>query len=537
MSVAASGERVADRPEGLRGLRRGGDIHAAIDLGTNSFHLVVARVDAEGRFDVVAAEKEMVRLGSGAGDMSALTPEAIERGIDTLRRFRQVAESFGADVTAVATSALREAANRKTFLDRAWTDAGVAVEVVSGVEEARLIHLGVIQSLPLFEDRILVVDIGGGSTELLVGRGRDVLSVHSTKLGAIRLTDRFFPGGEAKPKAVKQCRTHVRSFLVPVVRQVREHQPFTPVGSSGTITTVARMVVARRGGDHMAPTNGVEFTAEELHDVVEDVVGRRRPDDRSGIDGLDDRRRDIIVAGVLLLEQIFEGLGLQRMVVSDAALREGILLDLVSRSGEPSFHHLSDIRRQSVLRMAELYHEDLVHIQAATDIALELFDALEPVHGLGLDERDLLEAAGMLHNVGLFISHAAHHKHSYYVVRNTDQLSGFTDREVELIAQVARYHRKSAPKAGHQEFQALERGDQHTVRVLAGLLRIAIALDRTRQGAVRDIGIQVDDELVTISVHVPAGADYSLEQYTADQRKALLASALGRQVRVQVVSR
>ncbi len=528
------GEGVVDRPQGLGELRRGGEIHAAIDLGTNSFHLVVARVDAEGRFDVLATEKEMVRLGSGAGDMNALAPAAIDRGIATLGRFRQLAESFGADITAVATSALREAENRNEFLDRASREAGVSVEVVSGVEEARLIHLGVIQSLPLFDEQILVVDIGGGSTELLVGRGPDVRSAHSVKLGAIRLTDRFFPGGEAEPEAVAQCRTYVRSFLVPIIRHVREHRPFVAVGSSGTITTVARMIVARRGDDHLAPTNGVAFTREELAEVVDDVAGRRGPADRAGIRGLDDRRRDIIVAGVLLLEQILDGLAIERMLVSDSALREGILLDRVTRSGEPSFHHLSDIRRQSVLRMAELYHEDLGHIQAATDLSLELFDQLQPVHGLGLSHRDLLEAAGMLHNVGLFVSHAAHHRHSYYVIRNTDQLSGFTDREIELIAQVARYHRKSAPKARHAEFQALAAADQGVVRTLAGMLRIAIALDRTRQGAVEGLAVDVGDDAIAITAHVPAGVDYSLEDYTANQRCGLLTSATGREVRIRV---
>ncbi|MEM7285894.1 MAG: Ppx/GppA phosphatase family protein [Actinomycetota bacterium] len=525
-----------DRPGNLAELRGDGDMHAAIDLGTNSFHLLVARLDAEGRFEVLAKEKETVRLGSGSGDMAQLTDDAMDRGIAALQRFRRIADSLEAQVTAVATSALREAANRSVFVERARIEAAIDVQVVPGVEEARLIHLGVIQSLPLFDQQILVVDIGGGSTEFLVGRGREVRSAHSTKLGAIRLTDRFFPNGRIKGDAVADCRTHVRSFLVPTIRRVRELRPFVAVGSSGTINTVARMAIAAAGGDPAAPTNGQVVTRAALGAVVDTVTGLSRADDRKGIPGLDDRRQDIIVAGVLLLEQIFDGLAIEEMTVSEAALREGILLDRAAAEGSPSFHHLSDIRRQSVLRMAEMYHEDIGHIQRATDLALALFDATSEIHQLELDHRDLLEAAGLLHNVGLFISHAAHHKHSYYVIRNSDQLQGFTDGEIELIAQVARYHRKSAPKPTHLEFVALDDARQRIVRSLAGMLRVAIALDRTRQGGIERLDVSIDEGAVTIDVVVDPALDYSLEIYTAGQRRRMLANMLGRDVVIRLAS-
>lgn len=521
----------------MRDVLGDGKIHAAIDLGTNSFHLLIARLQPDGRFDVVAKEKEMVRLGSGSGDMHELAAPAIDRGIAALRRFRQVADSFDADITAVATSALREASNRAHFLQRARQEAGVSVEVVSGAEEARLIHLGVLQALPVFNEQVLVVDIGGGSTEFLVGRGRDVRSAHSTKLGAIRLTDRFFPEGVVGKKSAKQCRTHVRSFLVPTIRRLREYRPFVAIGSSGTINTIARMVVADRGGDPMAPTNGASFTRAELGKVVEAVLDAPTADERTELAGLDERRRDIIVAGAVLLEQILEGLAIDKMIVSEAELREGILLDLAARSGEPSFHHLSDIRRESVLHMAERYHEDIGHIQRATDIALELFDQTEDLHGLEIGSRDLLEAAGLLHNVGLFISHAAHHKHSYYVIRQSDQLSGFTDGEIEVIAQVARYHRKSEPKATHSDFQSLSDVDQGRVRTLAGLLRIGIALDRTRQGGVEELVVTSDDRTMTVGVRTKDDIDYSLELYTANQRSRLLSTAIDRDVSVELIGR
>jgi exopolyphosphatase/guanosine-5'-triphosphate,3'-diphosphate pyrophosphatase len=520
------------RPESMSALRADSNVAAAIDLGTNSFHLIVARIDAEGRFDVLASEKEMVRLGSGSGDMHVLADDAMERGIDALMRFAGIAGAFDAPITAVATSALREASNRAAFLERARIEAGIEIDVIPGVEEARLIHLGVIQALPVFDEQVLVIDIGGGSTEFLVGRGREVRSAHSTRLGAIRLTDRFFPGGRVKAKAVRDCRAYVRSLLVPTIRRVREYRPFLTIGSSGTINTLGAMAVARRGGDPSAPTNGVVFTRDELAAVVDDILSRPDPEDRRGIDGLEDKRVDIIVGGAILLEQILDGLAIESMTMSEAALREGVLLDLAMRNGDPSFDHLSDIRRQSVLRMAENFHEDIAHIETATALALALFDALDKIHGLDHAARDLLEAASLLHNVGLFISHAAHHKHSYYVIRHSDQLAGFTGREIELIAQIARYHRKSAPKSSHVEFVALSTDDQAMVRTLAGMLRIAIALDRTRHGGVTGLTATADDETVDIHVEVQPGFAYSLEEYTATERRDLLERAIDREVRL-----
>ncbi len=535
-----------DRPGRIGAMRTGGEIRAAIDLGTNSFHLLVARIGPDGRQDVLAKEKEVVRLGSGASDMSVLTDDAMDRGIEALRRFAWIAESFGATVDAIATSALREAQNREVFLRRAFEETGIMIEVVSGVEEARLIHLGVLQSLPLFEERILVIDIGGGSTEFLIGRGTTVELARSTKLGAIRLTDRFFPGGFVRTRAVRDCRSYVAAFLVQVVADVRERRPFTAVGSSGTIVNIARIITAADGGDPLSVGSGTTFSAEQLDACVELLLGRKSPEERLDIEGLDERRADIIVAGAVLLQEIFRRLAIESMVVSDAALREGILLDKMAVTNAPqAFHHLSDIRRQSVLRMAELYHEDLGHISRATDLALELFDALVDVHGLSVADRDCLEAAGLLHNVGLFVSHAAHHKHSYYVIRNSDQLAGFTDHEIEMIAQVARYHRKSAPKSSHVEFQALSEADQNKVRLLAGMLRIGIALDRTRQGGVEGITVVVagaegsaDSAPAPIVVDIGCAddVDVSLEMYSAQERKDLLVSALGCQVELRFVS-
>ena len=509
-----------------------GEVHAAIDVGTNSFHLVVARVSPSGGLEILCRDKEVVRLGSGSGDMRRLSSEAIDRGIAALGGLVKTAASYGATVRAVATSAVREAENRRDFLDRAVAEAGVTVEIVSGVEEARLIHLGVVQALSVYDRRILLADIGGGSTELLVGMGERPLAARSVKLGHIRLTERFFPGGVADPARVAACRAYVRSFLTPVTHDLLPLGFELAVGSSGTIATTAQMVENRRNGPGNRWLNNVSFSRRELAEVTDAVLSAPTPEARRAIAGLDDRRADVIVAGVLLLEAVFECFGVPSMTVSGYALREGVLLDRVHSGGSgDAFHHLSDIRRESVLRMADDYDEERPHVQQVTDLSLQLFDALADLHVLGLSERDLLEAAGMLHNVGRFISRGAHHKHSYYVIRSSDRLLGFTERDVELIALVARYQRKALPRANHAEFAALDRADRRRVRLLAGMLRVAIALDRTRGGVVTGVTCEVADSVLVHCGTAP-GTDASVELYTANQRSELLAAATGLPVRV-----
>lgn len=508
--------------------------HAAIDIGTNSIHLLVARSPAPGRIEILAQEKEVVRLGHGAADMKRLEPDAIERGIAALHRFRQVADIWDADITAVATSAVREAENHDEFIERARDEAGIEVDVIAGVEEGRLIHVGVLHALPVYDQRLVVIDIGGGSTELVVGERGEALVVRSLKLGAIRLTDRFFSEEPLTKDQVKECRRYVRSFVEPSAREIAEHGFEVAAGSSGTIETLAAMALARRGDDPTRPLNNLTFTDAELAGVVDDLVGARTAKERAKLVGMDARRADIIVAGALILEQVVAALGIEELRVSSFALREGVLLDqLRHRTGE-SLHHLTDLRRESILHLADALDPDREHSDHVADLALDLYDQTREVHGLGDAHRELLEAAGLLHNVGLFISHSAHHKHSYYVIRNSEHLLGFTDHEIELIAQVARYHRKSAPKDKHPEYAALHAEDRRAVAVLAGLLRVAIGLDRSHALAVAAVRTEVDPEHGRLRVlAVPADeTDTSLELYSADQRKDLLADALGLDVEI-----
>ena len=506
-------------------------MQAAIDIGTNSIHLVVARLDDSGRFDIITREKESVRLGHGSGEMSELAPDAIDRGIATLRRFRQVADGDNARITAVATSAVREATNKDEFIRRARDEAGIDVQVISGAEEARLIHLGVMQAVPIYDKQHLVVDIGGGSTEFILARAGDTKVGRSLKLGAIRLTDRFFSDGAVRGKQVRDCRDYVRAYLAPIAREINELGFEVAVGSSGTINSIAAMASARRGREPGRSINNVAFTRDELAAIVETLIAVRSVESER-VPGLDPRRSDIIVAGALLLEQIFEQLNIAEMIASEYALREGVLLDLAHGDDPRAFHHLSDIRREGVQRVVDLFERDRPHVEQSSDLALRLFDETRTLHGLQTADRDHLEAAGLMHNVGLFISHSAHHKHSYYVIRNNDHLVGFTDHEVEIMALVARYHRKGVPSPKHDEFAELDVADQYRVRVLAGLLRVGIALDRSHARHVHDLRCTITGSQVTVQPMVRSNVDASLEVYSANQRVDLLADALARTISI-----
>lgn len=503
-------------------------------------HLVVARIAEHGGFEILTTEKVMVRLGQGGGEMKKLAPDAIDRGVASLARLKEVAGSFGdVELVAVATSAVREATNKAEFLDRARDEVGVEVEVITGFEEARLIHLGVLQALPVFDRRLLVIDIGGGSTELCVGKGDQVIEARSMKLGAIRLTQRFFADvdddGSIDKKALKECRRYIRSALAPVAHELGGHQPQVTVGCSGTISTLAAMALAARG-DKPRQLNGATFTASEVHDLVDELAPRTTKQ-RLEVSGIDAKRVDIIVAGAILLDEILRSLGIEEVTISEHALREGVLFD---RFGRAAGQELSNLRRTNLLRLAHQLDPDPAHAEHTAMLATALFDRTVALHGLGDDARELLDAAAIVHNVGLSISHSSHHKHTYYVVRNSEQLTGFTEHEIEMIAVISRYHRKSRPKTKHDEFDALSCDDRRLVQILAGMLRIAIGLDRRHAASVRSVRAIIDDDELHIEPlgrrsqdpGTSADDDLDLEIYAARERCDLLAEALDIRVRI-----
>jgi exopolyphosphatase/guanosine-5'-triphosphate,3'-diphosphate pyrophosphatase len=508
------------------------DVLAAVDIGTNSIHMVVARVAGNDRFEVITRQKEMVRLGSGRGEMKHLEPDAIDRGVAALGRCRSLAEAWGAVTYAVATSAVREAENAQEFLVRAREEAGIDVNVISGYEEARLIQLGVLQALPVYDRRLVLVDVGGGSTEVLFGRGETVDWARSIKLGSLRMTRRFFPGGDVRGDAVDRCRRYVEARLAPMLHEAQRLEHEVAVASSGTAETLAAMALARKG-EVPQSLNAAVLSRRQLGKVIEDLAAAPTAEERRRLPGIDETRADILLGGAIVLEQVCDALGIEELTISEFALREGVLLDGLHRLRGGTLHHLSDLRRASVFHLMELCDDDPDHSLQVSRLALQLHDALGARLGLGDREREMLEAAALLANVGLFISHSGHHKHSYYVIRNSEHLMGFTDREIEVIAQVARYHRKSPPSADkHPDFAALTEADRRVVRCLAGLLRACIGMDRNHDGAVQHLNVKDEGDVVTIEMVAANGADLSLECYTAAERIGLLAELLDADVRV-----
>ncbi len=512
---------------------------AAIDLGTNSFHLVVVRVLANGKTEIIGDEKEPVRLGSGGGDLGLIAPDAMERGLDTLDRFTKIARSHGARIRAVATSAVREATNRREFLTAVRNRSGLDIEVIQGTEEARLIYLGILQALPLYDQRVLIIDIGGGSTELLIGRAGEPDYAVSRKLGAIRLKDRFFASEPLRAAAVESCRTAIRVDLAGVLQDLREIGFEAAVGSSGTAETLALMAAMADDEDR----KDLRLSREALDRVVEKIVSVPTHHRRAKLPGLDEKRADIIIGGAILLQEIMHGLEIDELQISPYALREGVIADTVARrSGSRAV--IPDIRRRSVKQLAEnLLGANTPALRNAWHVAslsVRILDLLAvngfvDAESLELNDSLLLEVAGVLHNVGLRIAHSAHHKHSYYLIKNTDALLGFKRAEIELIAQTARYHRKALPHTKHTEFAALSDEHQQRVKLFSAILRIAVGLDRGYKQAVQKIELRRhDSDNKTLVFTLTPDKDFrrrakdlSLERWAAENRSEALADLLG----------
>ncbi len=507
---------------------------AAIDIGTNSVHLIVAEADpASGRFKILDREKENIRLGSGSTDMKYLSDGAMDRGVRTLTRFKAIADSLDASVRAVATSAVREALNQEEFLRRVRTETGIKIETASGVEEARLIYLGILQALPVFPKKILMVDIGGGSTEFLVGHKRRILYSNSLKIGAVRLSQRFFKDGKTSQRSVRDCREYVAGMLNPIVREVKKHDFEMVVGASGTITSIARMIGRMREEDDEISINNFVFTRDELLKIVDTVLSAENASERLSIAGLDRGRADIIPAGAIILEQIFKESKIKSLTVSEFALREGIVLDTIEKErNRGGGDHLHDIRYGSVQHLARTFHDEQSHAKHVAKLALRIFDQTKILHKLGGIERGYLEAAALLHEIGLFVSHSQHHRHSYYLIRNAELL-GFTENEKEIIANIARYHRKSHPKMKHDGFRKLSAEDQQAVTRLAAILRIADGLDRTHSSRVKDILCRKSRGHLSFRLKRQGRAKLDLEVWGADRKKELLEETFRVKLRIK----
>jgi exopolyphosphatase/guanosine-5'-triphosphate,3'-diphosphate pyrophosphatase len=506
---------------------------AAIDVGTNSFHLVVASVNNRGIMHINSREKEVVRLGrSTAGrDMKFIYPDAMDRGISALKNFAALARSENAEIRAIATSAVREALNQQEFLDRVRKETGIDIEVVSGIEEGRLIYIGAIHALPILNNKALVIDIGGGSTETIIGRNGELLYGKSVKLGAIRLTNHFFIDDNISNEQIAQCRNFIRGEWYPILEKIKEEGFDVVVGTSGTIHNIASMVLASVGNHIPDVLNGFSISNKELLNMIKKICKARTIRDRSQLDGIDPSRVDIIVGGALILEYVITELNIDKILLSSYALREGIVFDTVQkRKAIQEYKHLSHLRFETINNICQRFNVDIVHSEHVKNICIKLFDDLQPIHNLGYQYRELLEAAAILHDIGYYISHDLHHKHSYYIISHTI-MPGFTMSEAELIALIARYHRKSHPKKKHPEFMRLSPQNQEALRILAGILRIAEGLDRRQQQIVRCSKAVINNGQINILIN--SGNNLikpDIELWEAGRRKLLLEEALSKSI-------
>ncbi len=474
-------------------------IIAAIDIGTNSVHMVVVRVDTKlPAFTIIAREKETVRLGDRDLQTGNLTPAAIDRAVSALKRCQEIAKSLNAQqIIAVATSAVREAPNGHEFVRLIESELGLAVNLISGQEEARRIYLGVLSGVEFNNAPHLIIDIGGGSTELILGDGHEPRTLSSTKIGAVRLTAEFLPTNPLSDRQLLYLQAFVRGQLERAIGEIKANLQIgeTPkmIGTAGTIETLAAILNLDKSGHVPDRIHGSQIHLHELRQLI-NRLRRMTIAERTTIEGMSDRRSEIIVAGAVVLQEAMTMLGMKTLSVCERSLREGVIVDWMMTQGliEDRLKYQGSIRERSTLKIAGKYGVDLPHSDRVAALALSLFDQTHgKLHLWDQPIRQLLWSAAILHNSGHFVSHDAHHKHSYYLIRY-GELLGYTEAEIDIIANIARYHRKSPPKKKHQNLQNLSKHQKVIVSQLSAILRLAVALDRRRIGAIKNISLNCD---------------------------------------------
>ena len=501
---------------------------AAIDIGSNSFHMVIVE-SRSGGFHVIDREKEMVRLGERTLSRGRLSAAAMRRGLDALREYKRLADMHGVDkLLVVATSAVREAANGEDFLERVGGEIGFYPQVVSGEEEARLIYLAALHSVNLEGRRTLVVDIGGGSVELAMGAGPQVEWAVSEKLGVLRMTERFVHSDPLAARDERRLVGYVREFMEPHAARAREEGFDLVVGTSGTALALGAM--ATEAGTLPESLHHLTVPATALHSLRRRLVGATLKG-RRRLPLMDERRADIIVAGAIVLDETLDALKAKEIVLCEWALREGLLLDYLTghKRAVARAEAYPDVRRRSVVALAERCHFHEAHARQVAALALGLFDATAARHRLRAPERSLLEYAALLHDIGRHISYPDRHRHTEYLVRNGG-LRGFDPREIEIMALVGRYHRRGVPRKKNVAFATLARPDREAVRVMAGLLRLADALDRSHRGVVKAVAVSETSRGLRLRCEVEG--DAGLEQWASGRRVDLLERTLDRAIQV-----
>jgi len=484
---------------------------AVVDIGTNSIRLGVVQPDAHQNYSLLSLQKEVVRLGEGEFASNRLTTAAMDRGILVLKKFAEVARGFDvSDLTVLGTAALREADNQSEFVERARLEADVEVNVISGAEEARLIYLGVVSGLDLGNQRALVMDIGGGSTELATGDQSAPDLLESMKLGAIRLAGIFTEGetGPIEGQLYRRMQDYVRGVSIHSVQRVRERGFDVMYGSSGTILNLA------------------EIVAQAQRLCLLSLEQRRR------VAGINPERADIIVPGAAVLTTVMRAVGAYEIHTSDRALREGIIVDRLGRATVSAGTVRPDsVRNRSVLHLARRCQFEETHARTVATLACSLFDQFRELglHTLGPAERELLCYGSILHDIGGFISYTDHHKHGYYLVRNSPLL-GFDSTEIYMLAAIVLHHRKGLPKKKEEALAELNREQREAVTTLSTILRLAEAIDRGHLAQVVEVRCSLEDKGRTLVLELHSESDCQLELWGLQHHREAVDEVWGKQL-------
>ena len=505
-----------------------------IDIGTNSVRLLVVRINPNRSYTVLSQEKEVVRLGEGEFRDQMLTPVAIFRGVTVVKKFAELSRAYGAEeIIAVATSAAREAKNQIELLNRLRDEAKVDVSVISGKEEARLIYLGVASGVHIRDRKALFIDIGGGSTEVIIGDQEQYSYLDSLKLGAIRLSNLFLPEGAKAPvpaESYSKMRKYVRNAVIRTSHRVKEEKLVLAIASSGTAINLAEISNRMNG---ITDPRTMTLRRTQLKKIMA-MLCSLTLDDRRKVPGINPERADIIIGGGAILETLMDEFGLEEVTVSDRGLRDGLLAEYLSEGGDQTYKDMS-VRERSVLQLGRSCDLDELHADRVKGYALSLFDTgfRQGLHNLGDWERELLGYAAYLHDIGDFISFNNHHMHSHYIIRNAELL-GFDQREILIMADLARFHRKKIPRKKDPDLDDLDEHSQKVVILLSSLLRIAESLDRSHTGLVKQTEfLNVQKGSAVIAIH--SDEDVQLEVWGIESDGKAFEKAFGRTLTPRVM--
>jgi len=487
--------------------------YAAVDIGSNSVRMLAAETNPGAPAKILAAERQVTRLGASVFQNGRISPEAMESVTQVLARMAQVYRKQDViAVRAVATSAVRDAGNQHEFIERAAAVLGVPVEIISGQEESRLIHLGVQSRWPQTDKRVLIMDVGGGSGELILSDHGELVEAYSKPLGAVRLTEAFLKSDPPAALELHRMYEYIEEKLATPLRRIGTGPFDRMIATSATAAAIV-CAVNRVGRPRREDADRLKASVQQVRKFYREVSSLDLAH-REKIQGLGPRRAEIIVAGAAVFRRAMELFQRPSLHYSAAGVRDGIIADLAAQGAGRERTMLNRDQRRVVEQMVRRYGSPILHARKVAGLAHRLFEALQPLHRLPPGHGKLLEAAGYLHDIGHYVSASSHHKHSYYLVAHSD-LPGFTDQERQMIALLCRYHRKSMPLPRHSPFQSVDPDSRRAITLLTPLLRIADSLDRSHEQRVSEMHVQIHNGSVTLVLE--SQADTDLEMWAVER--------------------